>query len=183
MRDAFDLKNRLSHLKLVGVTGSTTSTSEAPLILIEGMEREVREEDVVVVENLNGGLILAVCRRGVGVDDNLKVGSYSPGIAYVRSTGQAPSKAKESYHFTLSFIGAVGEEGVRPNDVIVAPGSKVYAFRGSDVNPLGLLKPPGGMEAGFLVREPSWNIPFDPSFIPYHIGVFGATGSGKSYLT
>ncbi len=173
----------LDELKLIGVTGSTTSTSEAPLILLEGMEREVREEDVVLVENLNGGLILAVCRRGVGVDDNLRVGSYSPGIAYVRSTGQAPSRAKESYHFTLSFIGVVEEAGVRSNDVIVAPGSRVYTFRGSQVNPLSFLKPPGGLEAGFLVREPSWTIPFDPSFIPYHIGVFGATGSGKSYLT
>ncbi|RLF12046.1 MAG: hypothetical protein DRJ98_01700 [Thermoprotei archaeon] len=173
----------LEELKLVGITGSTTSTSEAPLILVEGMEREVREEDVVLIENLNGGLILAVCRGGLGIDDNLRVGSYSPGIAYVRSTGKSPSRAKESYHFMLSFIGAVADGRVKPNDVIVAPGSRVYAFRGTSHNPLQYLKTEKTLLAGYLVREPSWDIPFDAAFIPYHIGVFGATGSGKSYLT
>ena len=176
------LKALLNDLNLIGITGSTTSTTEAPLILIEGKEREVREEDIVVVENKNGGLILAVCRQGIGVNENLKVGGYSPGIAYVRSTGRSPSTAKEAYHFILSFIGRVEEDGLKTNDIIVAPGSSVYVFRGPENNPLDYMRPKECVLSGFLARESSWTVPFDKKFIPYHIGVFGATGSGKSFL-
>jgi len=49
--------------------------------------------------------------RGMGINENLRVGGYSPGIAYVRSKGQPPSTAKESYHFTLSFIGLLTSRG------------------------------------------------------------------------
>ncbi len=176
------LRTVLNNLSLIGITGSTTSTTEAPLILIEGKEKEVREEDIVVIENKNGGLILAVCRKGTGINENLKVGGYSPGIAYVRSTGKAPSTAKEAYHFILSFIGMVEDDSLRANDVIVAPGSPVYVFRGSKNNPLEFMRPDDCVFGGFLAREKNWPIPFDKRFIPYHIGVFGATGSGKSFL-
>ena len=171
-----------SNLKLIGVTGSAASTTEAPLILIEGFERKVREEDIVLIKNLSGEYILAICRQGTGINENLNVGRYSPGIAYVRSTGHSPSTAKECFHFTLSFIGAITEKGIRPNDKIVSPGSPVYLFRGSEFNPLELLKPKDSVLGGFLVGEENWKIPFDKRFIPYHIGIFGATGSGKSFL-
>ncbi len=172
-------------LRHIGVTGSSTSTTSAPLILLEGMEDEVREEDIVLIENRNGDLILAVCRQGTGVNENLRVGSYSPGIAYVRAKGEAPSKVKESYHFTLMFIGVIDEDGVRSNDAIVSPGVPVYTFKGSDYNPLTLIEPRdeyGCVHGGFLAKERKWSIPFHKRFIPYHIGVFGTTGSGKSFL-
>ena len=168
---------------MIGVTGSSTSTSSAPLILLEGMEGSVREEEVVLVENANGNRILAVCRRGMGVNDNLKIGSYSPGIAYVRSTGSIPSKSKESYYYILSFIGVIDGRGIRQNDLIVAPGSKVYSFKGSNINPLELMANGSCVFKGHLAKERAWPVPFDLRFASYHIGVFGATGSGKSYLT
>ena len=173
-------------LRHIGVTGSSTSTTSAPLILLEGMEDEVREEDIVLIENRNGDLILAVCRQGTGVNENLRVGSYSPGIAYVRAKGEVPSKVKESYHFTLMFIGVIDEDGVRSNDAIVSPGVPVYTFKGSDYNPLTLIEPRdeyGCVHGGFLAKERKWSVPFHKRFIPYHIGVFGTTGSGKSFLT
>ncbi len=177
-----ELEGSLKDLKLIGVVGSTTFTTQAPLILVEGMEREVREEDLVVIKNLNGGLILAVCREGAGINDNLRVGSYSPGVAYVRATGRSPSSAKESYHFILSFIGLIEEDGMKTNDLLVAPGSPVYLFRGSEHNPLEYIRPKKCVVGGHLIGERSWSVPFDSTFIPYHVGVFGATGSGKSFL-
>jgi hypothetical protein len=176
------LKAALKDLRPVGVVGSTSSTSSAPLILLEGTERELKEEEVVVIDNLNGSPILAVCRGGIGINENLKVGSYSPGVAYARALGEAPSRAKESYHFTLSFIGAVEKDSVKPNDTIVAPGSPVYTFKGSKHNPLDYLQAEGCVKGGFLASNEGWEVPFDASFIPYHIFIVGATGSGKSFL-
>ncbi|MBO3842770.1 MAG: ATP-binding protein [Candidatus Brockarchaeota archaeon] len=180
------LKSRLGELELIGLTGSTTKVTEAPLILLEGMETKVREEDIVLIVNRSSSdYILAVCRSGMGVNENLRVGGYSPGIAYVRSKGQAPSTAKESYHFTLSFIGLLTGQGVKTNNIIVAPGSQVYLFKRErmELNPLMFLRPRECVSGGYLANsEGNWPIPFDLNFIPYHIGVFGATGSGKSRL-
>ncbi|MEM2059091.1 MAG: DUF87 domain-containing protein [Thermoproteota archaeon] len=180
------LETKLEELELIGLTGSTTKVTEAPLILLEGRETKVREEDIVLIVNRSSSdYILAVCRSGMGVNENLRVGGYSPGIAYVRSKGQPPSTAKESYHFTLSFIGLLTRHGVKTNNIIVAPGSQVYLFRREEMelNPLMLLRPRQYATGGYLANsEGNWPIPFDLNFIPYHIGVFGATGSGKSRL-
>ncbi len=179
-----ELKGKLGKLELIGLTGSTTRVTEAPLILLENLEAEVREEDIVVVVNRGRDYIFAVCRQGLGVNEDLRVGGYSPGVAYVRSKGQPPSKAKETYHFTLSFIGVLTDEGLKTNDVIVAPGSPVYLFRrDGEVNPLEFIKPQEHVFGGYLANSDGrWPIPFNRNFIPYHIGVFGATGSGKSRL-
>lgn len=180
-------KEKLNELDLIGLTGSTTFTTECPLILLEGKEAEVREEDIVLVVNSSkkDHFLLAICRKGEGINENLKVGGYSPGVAYVRSKGEPPSKAKESYHFTLPFLGKLTSKGLETNDIIVSPGSRVYLFRRerSDHNPLDLIKPAEHVCGGYLVTsDGNWPIPFDKKFIPYHIGVFGATGSGKSML-
>ncbi|MEM1625559.1 MAG: DUF87 domain-containing protein [Candidatus Nezhaarchaeales archaeon] len=169
-------------LRLIGITGSPTSTSSAPLIVLEGLEGEVREEEVVLIENAVGNKILAVCRRGTGINDNLKVGSYSPGVAYARSTGSTPSRSKESYYYTLSFIGAIDGSGVKRNDLIVAPGSRVYSFNGSGTNPLTFMAHESCAFKGCLAERREWAIPFDLRYASYHIGVFGTTGSGKSCL-
>lgn len=176
------LKAALRDLRLVGVVGSPSSTSSAPLILLEGMEKDLREEEAVAIDNFNGSPILAVCRSGTGINENLKVGSYSPGVAYARTLGKTPSRAKESYHFTLSFIGVVEKNSIKPNDTMVAPGSPVYTFKGSKYNPLDYLQPKSCVKGGFLASNEDWEVPFDASFIPYHIFIVGATGSGKSFL-
>lgn len=180
------LESRLGELELIGLTGSTTKVTEAPLILLENMETRVREEDIVLIVNRSSSdYILAVCRSGMGINENLRVGGYSPGIAYVRSKGQPPSTAKESYHFILSFIGLLTSQGVKTNNIIVAPGSKVYLFKKEalEMNPLTFLKPQEHVVGGYLANsEGNWAVPFDKRYIPYHIGVFGTTGSGKSRL-
>jgi DNA helicase HerA-like ATPase len=176
------LKAAFKDLRLVGVVGSPSSTSSAPLILLEGMEKDLKEEETVAIDNFNGSPILAVCRSGTGINENLKVGFYSPGVAYARTLGKTPSRAKESYHFILSFIGVVEKNSIKPNDTIVAPGSPVYTFKDSNYNPLDFLQPKDYVKGGFLASNENWEVPFDTSFIPYHIFIVGATGSGKSFL-
>ncbi|MEM3440584.1 MAG: hypothetical protein QXG32_06750 [Candidatus Bathyarchaeia archaeon] len=56
------------------MTGSAAQVTKAPLILLEG---EVREGDIAVIANRDGGF--AVCRRGMGINENLRVGAIRPG--------------------------------------------------------------------------------------------------------
>jgi hypothetical protein len=171
-------------LELVGFVASESSTIDCKLILLDEKEREVKAEDIVLIENDNGNKLLAVCREGVGSDENLRVGGYTPGIAYVRSKGSAPSSARRSYHFILSIIGEITNNGIEQNYTVIAPGSKVYIYKGKS-NPLELLAI-GNDQIAFKAHyreKESWLIPFNTKFINYHIGVFGTTGCGKSSLT
>ncbi len=66
------------------------------------------------------------------------------------------------------------------------PGSKVYKIKqgSSLVNLLKRLLPDKAkpLVLGIHKYTPGLEIPLDPKYIPYHIGVFGATGMGKSRL-
>jgi hypothetical protein len=170
-------------LDLVGLTGSTSGTLMAPLILLEGFESKVLEEDIVVIKNKNDSYILAVCRQGTGIDENLKVGAYTPSLSYVRSTGKRPSAAKESYHFYLVIMGRITDKGLDRNEEIISPGSPVYQFSKPETNPLSLMVDEDCSERGFYRSHEEWKVPFKKTFIPYHIAVFGQTGCGKSFLT
>ncbi|MFH0897382.1 MAG: DUF87 domain-containing protein [Candidatus Bathyarchaeota archaeon] len=35
---------------------------------------------------------------------------------------------------------------------------------------------------GFYKEHPTWSVPINAKFIPYHIGIFAVTGGGKSFL-
>ena len=168
-------------IELVGVVGDGAEVTWAPLILMKGKEKEVRIEDLVLIENLNGKddyngrWVLGVCRRGFGRSPGLKRDRYSPGRAYARM-GKVPSEARESFDFTLSIVGEVGPGGIRQNKLIIAPRSKVYAFVKG--NPMRLLG--GRFDIGYYKDHPSWSVPVRPEFIPYHMGIFCVTGWGKS---
>jgi len=150
------------------------------VILKEGEERVVKAEDLVLVNNRNGGEILAVLRKGLGSNENLNPGGYHPGVAYARIGGQ-PSTAKETYDFALSVIGEAGES-VSQNKRIVAPSSSVEIFTDED-NPMRFLAGTRhNFTLGFYEGHPNWRVPVDSNFIPYHLGVFASTGGGKSFL-
>jgi len=159
----------------VGVVGDGAEVTWAPLILMKGKEKEVMIEDLVLIDNLNGNLVLGVCRRGFGRSPGLKRDRYSPGRAYARM-GKVPSEARESFDFTLSIVGEVGPSGIKQNKLIIAPRSMVYAFRKG--NPLELLG--GSYDIGYYKDHPDWSVPVRPEYISYHIGVFCVTGWGKS---
>ncbi len=163
---------------------SRATVTEAPIILSEGEEKKIQEEDLVLIKNLNGNEVLAICRLGRGLDENLEIrGAFKPTIAYVRR-GLEASDAKRHYNFYASVIADV-TRGFEQNKLIIAPGSTVYAFDEGD-NPMNYLRnaisSDVGAVVGFYDDHEGWRIPIDPEYIPQHIGVFGVTGCGKSYL-
>ncbi|MCS7133964.1 MAG: DUF87 domain-containing protein [Candidatus Caldarchaeum sp.] len=172
-----------SSLKLerVGLVASPAGETESICILHEGMETKITTETLVLIDNRNGNKILAVCRAGVGSNDSLKTAYYNPGVAYAKS-GKGPSTAKEFFGFRLSVIGDVTDGTIKQNKLIIAPASPVYRFD-ETINPMELLGKSSHSIGYYATGQPSWKIPVLAEYIPHHIGVFGVTGSGKSYLT
>jgi len=167
-------------LRKIGIVASGSSEMNAAVILAEGEERYVKAEDLVLIRNRNGNEIMAVCRGGLGSNENLRTGSYSPGVAYAR-IGRHPSNAKEFYAFGLSVVGEVSNNILKENKMLIAPSSEVEIFEDTD-NPMNILGSTSNT-VGYYKDHPSWRIPVDSQFICYHIGVFAATGAGKSLLT
>jgi hypothetical protein len=165
-------------MRRIGIIASNSTEMTAAVILNEGEEKNVKAEDLVLVKNRNGNIVLAVCRGGLGSNENLKTGAYSPGVAYARM-GRHPSNAKEFYAFGLSIVGDVTRE-LEQNKFVIAPSSDVELFEESD-NPMNYL---GSSDCtiGYYKDMKSWKVPYDSAYIPYHVGVFGVTGSGKSFL-
>jgi hypothetical protein len=169
-------------MRPIGIIASESSENEARVILNQSEEKRVKVEDLVLVDNRNEGKILAVLRKGRGINENLKAGGYNPGVAYARAGGP-PSTAKETYDFTLSVIGEVKDGIIQQNKKILAPGSTVYLFEDRD-DPMRYLAGTAHKHSiGYYEGHPNWRVPVNEAFIPYHIGVFASTGGGKSYLT
>jgi hypothetical protein len=167
-------------MRKVGIVASGSSVIDATVILNEGEEKSVKAEDLVVIENRNGNKIMAVCRTGVGSNENLSAAGFSPGIAYAR-LGKHPSTAKEFYAFSLDVLGDVSAGNLAQNKTLIAPSSDVILFEQQD-NPMTYLGTPNG-SVGYYKDHPNWTVPMIAKFIPYHIGVFAVTGAGKSLLT
>ncbi len=164
----------------IGIVGSGASESSAVVVLYDGMEKEVKNESLVLVRNKNGANVLAVCRGGLGINESLRTGAYTPGVAYAKSR-RIPSSVKEYFLFKLQVIGEITENGISQNRMIIAPTSIVELFTDED-SPMHYL---GKSELfiGHYWGKPNWKVPVLKEYINYHIGVFGVTGSGKSYLT
>jgi DNA helicase HerA-like ATPase len=168
-------------LTQIGIVASPARETEAMCILHEGEEKRVTTETLVLIDNRNGNKILAVCRRGTGANDALKTDYYNPGIAYAKR-GKGPSTAKEFYGFNLVVIGDVTDGEIKQNKIIIAPASPVYTFP-DDFNPMKLLSKSSHTLGYYATGSPLWKVPLLTEYISHHIGVFGITGSGKSYLT
>jgi len=171
-----------SDLEKIGIVASDSSETRARLLLEEKQELRVRAEEIVVIETPNG-YVLGVLRSGSGVNEALKANAYRPSVAYAKRGG-VPSGAREIYTFEIMVIGVITEKGVEQNRLIIPPRSNVYLFRKGSSNPLEYVaRNRPVIWRACLDGHEDWKIPFDSSFLTYHIGVFGATGSGKSWLT
>ncbi|MCS7136503.1 MAG: ATP-binding protein [Nitrososphaerota archaeon] len=166
-------------MKNIGIVASHATESRVTVILNEGMEKEVESESLVLVENRNGGKILAVCRSGVGINDVLRATIYSPGVAYAKA-GRQPSSAKEFFGFNLVIIGDVSKGKIEQNKRIIAPASPVMLFEKHD-DPFSYFGS-NTLKIGHYKDVKNWQVPVRSEYIPFHIGVFGVTGSGKSFF-
>jgi hypothetical protein len=174
-------------LRLIGRVADGSTETFARVILLKDLEREIVAEELVLIKN--GGdvepssRILGVLRGGLGKNEFLSHTSYRPDVAYMKYGGE-PSGAREVYSFSIKPIGVITEEGVEPNLSIIQPRSPVYLLEEVD-NPLKLIAKGEEilwMDAYMEGREP-WKIPVKKAFIPYHVGIYGSTGSGKSWFT
>ncbi len=173
--------------RMIGRIADGSTETSARLILLKDLEKEITAEELVLV--LNGGeenptnQILGVIREGLGKNEFLSYTAYKPDVAYMRHGGE-PSGSREVYSFTVKPIGALTNDGIEPNRMIIQPRSPVYMID-DDENPLEWLVK-GKKEVAWLNahldRHPSWRVPVDAEFIPYHVGIYGSTGSGKSWL-
>jgi hypothetical protein len=174
-------------LRFIGRVADGSTESFARVILLKDLEREIAAEELVLIKN--GGdvepssRILGVLRGGLGKNEFLSHTSYRPDVAYMKYGGE-PSGAREVYSFSIKPIGIITEEGVEPNLSIIQPRSPVYLLEEAD-NPLQLIAK--GEEVlwldAYMEGRESWKIPVKKFFIPYHVGVYGSTGSGKSWFT
>ena len=166
-------------MRKIGIIASGSTVIDATAILNAGEEKNVKAEDLVIIDNRNGNKIMAVCRTALGSNENLRAVGFSPGIAYAR-LGRHPSTAKEYYAFSLDVLGDISAEKLEQNKTVIAPSSDVILFEQSD-NPMNHLGSPNG-SVGYYKGHKNWTVPMIARFIPYHIGVFAVTGAGKSLL-
>jgi DNA helicase HerA-like ATPase len=175
-------------LKLIGRVADGSTETSARLILLKDVERSLTAEELVLIKN--GGEdnitneILGVLREGLGKNEFLSLSSYKPDVAYMKYGGE-PSGAREIYSFSIRPIGTVSENsGVEPNRAIIQPRSPVYLLEDTDKPMEWLAK---GKDCiwieAYLDGHEKWKIPVDRTYIPYHVAVYGSTGSGKSWLT
>ncbi|MEM3713577.1 MAG: DUF87 domain-containing protein [Nitrososphaeria archaeon] len=177
-------------MKFIGRIADGSTECEANVILIKDAEKYVCSENLVLIKN--GGEIdsvnevIGVLRSGVGKNEFLNPLSYRPDVAYTKYGGE-PSHSRDVFFFKISLIGSIeGGQTLDVNRKIIAPGSPVYIFEDNE-NPLGKYIAPKVKTLSwlnaYLEGHKSWRIPADATFIPYHVGVFGTTGSGKSMFT
>lgn len=167
-------------MRKIGIVASGSTVIDAGVILNAGEEKNVKAEDLVIIDNRNGNKVMAVCRTAFGSNENLRAAGFSPGIAYAR-LGKHPSTAKEFYSFSLDVVGDISTGKLGQNKTVIAPSSDVLLYEQSD-NPMSNLGTPNG-SVGYYKEHPKWTVPMIAKFIPYHIGVFAVTGAGKSRLT
>lgn len=174
-------------MRFIGRVADEASDTSARVILVKEAERDVCSEEIVLIEN--GGderaKVIGVLRRGLGKNELLNISRYRPDIAYMKYGGE-PSGSREVFSFSISIIGSVDEGRIRANRRIITPRSPVYLFD-EDENPLERYIAPSAKKLGWLDAHldghPSWRVPADAQYIPYHVGVFGTTGTGKSWFT
>jgi len=174
-------------MKLIGRVGDGATETSARVILLKDLERRIMAEELVLIKN--GGddnpvnEIVGVLREGLGKNEFLSHSTYRPDVAYLKYGGE-PSGAREVFSFSVLPIGVKAQNGLEPNRTIIAPRSPVYLLEDED-KPLDLLSA-GTKEVewldAFAEGHEDWRTPVLKEFIPYHVGVYGSTGSGKSWF-
>ncbi len=172
----------------IGVVLSRASASYAPILLRRDVENSVREEDLAVIvdDSLPDYYPFGVIRWVTRHEPFLKHGVHNVYVenpeALTRDIVMPFSNAYVEIYGALCFNKELCPEGegFTSNTHAPHPSSKVY--RVVDASPLSSLL--SVAEPVYVGRHKysGWRLPLDSYWAPYHVGVFGATGSGKSRL-
>jgi len=176
----------MSELELMGYVLSGATTSEAKIQLTELGERRVFEGMIVLIENQNGREVLARVDSLVPINEFYQIGDA---WTEVRRKGMEISVAREvgkRYIVgDLALLGELGDEGLTEVKFPPEPGDRVYTI--SDLKKYS--KKLFGVEYGdtgyiwygSIVGYKDVPLPLNVENLTMHMGVFGITGSGKSY--
>ncbi|RUM47026.1 MAG: hypothetical protein DSY37_03825 [Hyperthermus sp.] len=174
----------------IGVVLSGASASLAPIMLRRDRELSVREEDIAVIvdQRLDHHYLLGVVRW---------VTRYEPFLKRSIHNIYAERPEALDHELVMPFSNAVveiyasicdggatcgGRYGIDVNNLAPTPGARVYRVREPDqlTSYLGL-----SVDDAFSIgvhKYSGWRLPLNARWTGYHVGVFGATGTGKSRL-
>jgi len=163
-------------LKLLGVVASNSTATYAPLLVNETNEREVKEEQLVVIEDNSRSLkYLGVIRRVMRLDTFLLPYRRTAYADNPDLVGEGSACFGQAYIYLVGIIsnGSLEEVTIPPN-----PGSKVYSIENSNEIDLNLGE---GLVVG-VHKYSGLEVPLQPEYLFYHVAVIGSTGTGKSRL-
>jgi len=164
-------------MRLVGIIGSGSTTTYAPVIVWDKYEHLAKEEQLVLVDDEKRSI------KYLGVFRGAK--RYEPFLnafrrtSYVDNPELADMGTLPHTSVYVALIGVVGNDGaleevqLPPN-----PGSKVHVIESPE--DLGI-----DLGEGLIVGHHKYSgveVPLSPTWLPYHLAVVGATGTGKSRL-
>jgi DNA helicase HerA-like ATPase len=167
----------------VVLTGATTQ--KAACQLFESSEKGgVREGKFLIIESMPGKRRIMVRVAAIVPQNDF----YSAGDAWTearRKQVEIPGQLARQYEICeLDLLAEM--PGAKPVAVPPFPNDKVYEMKLPDEaeDIFGVSKKsPGILWYGTMVGYQNAPIPLNVESIPMHIGIFGTTGSGKSYDT
>ncbi len=170
--------------RVLGVilSGSTTRRAEAQIL--RGAESRIREGMLVGIEAWRGERLVLARVEAVRIESDVQrlggvwdaVRAENPDVLEQLASLETPIVVVE-----LEILGFAGERGLPPIPRPPYPGDKVVELRGVD-GLFGVRRGDAGIVwYGSLFGYSDAPIPLDVEAITMHIGVFGETGSGKSY--
>ncbi|MCS7128593.1 MAG: ATP-binding protein [Sulfolobales archaeon] len=163
-------------MKLIGLVASGASSLQAPIIIYDQNEMDAKEEQFVVISDDRRRI------NYLGVLRNVR--RYEPFLqpykrtSYVDNPSLADSGTLPHSTGYVSIVGAISNGALLESTLPPNPGSKTY-----------VVEDPGELEISFengLIigshKYSGLDIPLNPLWLPYHVAVVGATGTGKSKL-
>ncbi|MET1128786.1 MAG: ATP-binding protein [Thermoproteota archaeon] len=172
----------------IGVVISGATASIAPIVLRRDKEIDVHEEDIVLIADsrIDGYYMLGTVRWITRFEPFLKRSVHNVYVEHPDALDSdliMPfSNAYVEIYAGLCDGGVVcrGSQRSVSNVYPPTPGSRVYLIR--DANPItSYLTVNAPIHVG-THKYSKWRVPLDSAWINYHVGVFGATGMGKSRL-
>ena len=165
-------------MREIGVVASNSRSFEAPILIFKGAEGFVREEMLVVVEDVRfvGRRYLGVLRFATKLDPLLVATQRS---AVIERPEIAQEGADIPYETAVvRIIGEVVDGRVEPSTTPPTPRSRVFVVESPQDISLDLGK---GLAIG-VHKYSGVEIPMIADALRYHIAVVGTTGTGKSRL-
>ncbi|MEM1527939.1 MAG: ATP-binding protein [Sulfolobales archaeon] len=164
-------------LKPVGVIASGSKSFYAPVLVYKDAERVLREESLAVIrDRVTGKQYLGLIRWLSKIDPLLPATQRSGVVDNPRLAEIATNVPFETSY--VRIIGEICGGKLEPTVDPPTPRSEVLLIESPEDLALDVGE-------GMTIGEHKYSgvkVPLNPKYLPYHIGVVGATGTGKSRL-